>query len=194
MISTGSYWTSSSPIISINGNPGFCSEAEIQLPLPHLGFFSETRMKIQLKSIIIGFALACVLLVGGVVALFYLSGPRYHQVLRAQRLASGATVNITSFNLVWGAEHDERDTTKDCFALAYVSAFPDRDAVGREQELHDVFELIRPVSEQWRFDKATVAAFPTTERKGKYDLYLFTRKQDGTWNADRQVMKVFVND
>jgi len=100
----------------------------------------------------------------------------------AETLASGSTIKVTSFNLVWGAEHDEHTLGQDCFAIEYVTSFPDADAKRREAEAAEAFELVRPVSEQWGFREATVAAIPTIEHKGLYDLYWFQRKPDGHWS------------
>jgi hypothetical protein len=107
----------------------------------------------------------------------------------AVTLASGSTIQVTSFNLVWGAEHDDHALGKDCFAIEFVSAFPGADAQRREAEATEVFELVRPVSEQWGFREATVAAIPTLEHRGLYDLYWFQRQPDGHWS-----FKVVVQD
>jgi hypothetical protein len=141
----------------------------------------ENDVRVSLLLFVL--ALACVPACGG-------HRPIWHD----QKLLSGRTVKVTSFNLVWGVEHDERDTTKDCFALEYVSGDPQADPRRREAEATEVFELIRPVSEQWGFQTASIAGFPTVERKGKYDLYWFERKADGRWSFTRSEMKVFVND
>ena len=111
-----------------------------------------------------------------------------------ERLAPGRVVKVTSFNLAWGAEHDDRDSHQDCFAMEYVSNQPRADPRARELATREVFELIRPASELWGFTTATLAGFPTTERKGHYDLFAFRRGPDGTWSCRRYPSKVFVND
>src|SRR6266480_748438 len=88
---------------------------------------------------------------------------------------SGRSVKVTSCLLVWGAEHDERFPSNDCFALEFVYTDPDANDEAHEQEAKEVFELIRPVSEQWGFATATVAAFSTIERGRWYDLFIFER-------------------
>ena len=108
-------------------------------------------------------------------------GP-FHTPSHDEKLASGATIKVTSFNLVWGAEHDEHALGKDCFAIEYVSSYPDADTKRREAEAVEAFELVRPVSEQWGFREATVAAIPTLEHRGPYDLYWFQRQPDGHWS------------
>jgi hypothetical protein len=109
-------------------------------------------------------------------------------------LPSGRTIKVTSFNLVWGVEHDDRDPSKDSFALEYVMTDPDAGVPQREAEAADVFELVRAASEQWGFRTASVAAFRQPERKGRYDLYLYTRQADGHWSRRRSETKVFVTD
>ena len=101
----------------------------------------------------------------------------------SETLASGSKVKVTSFNLVWGAEHDEHTIGQDCFAIEYVTAYPGADAKGREAEAAEVFELVRPVSEQWGFREATVASIPTLEHKGLYDLHWYQRQPDGHWSS-----------
>ena len=118
----------------------------------------------------------------------------YHQVWHNQVLPSGKMVKITSFHLVWGVEHDERDPGKDCFALEFVFTNPQADPQVHEQEAWEVFELIRPISELWGFNTATLAGFPTTQRKGAYDLFVFNRPPDGKWSSQRYSAKVFAND
>src|SRR5215472_7773854 len=71
-----------------------------------------------------------------------------------ETLASGETIKVTSFNLVWGAEHDDHVLGKDCFAIEYVTSLADADAKRREAEAAEVFELVRPASEQWGFREA----------------------------------------
>jgi hypothetical protein len=111
-----------------------------------------------------------------------------------QALPSGKTVKVTSFNLVWGVEHDERDVTRDSFALEFVSANAAADQAAREQEAREVFELIRPASELWGFKSAVVSGFPAVERKGRYEVFTFTRGAGGQWSFTRQQAKVFVTD
>jgi hypothetical protein len=111
-----------------------------------------------------------------------------------QKLASGKTIKVTSCLLAWGVEHDERDASKDSFALEYVSADPQAEVARREAEATEVFELIRPISEQWGFRSASIAGFPSVERKGRYDLYWFERRADGRWSFMRSERKVFATD
>jgi len=118
------------------------------------------------------------------------SRPIWHD----QKLPSGKTVKVTSCLFVWGVEHDERDISKDSFALEYVSADPQADVPRREAEATEGFELIRPISELWGLRSASIAGFPGVERKGRYDLYLFQRQADGRWSFTRSEQKVFATD
>jgi hypothetical protein len=111
-----------------------------------------------------------------------------------QLLPSGKTIKVTSFNLTWGVEHDERQADKDCFALEFVSANPTADPAAREREALEVFELIRPAPELWGLKTAVVSGFPSVERKGRYEIFIFTRGSDGRWSVTRQSAKVFAND
>ena len=150
-------------------------------------------MKLQFKSLAIGFILASILIVGALFGFLYFDGGS-HPLFHDQVLASGKTIKVASFYLVWGGEHDERRPGDDSFQLEYVSSFANADQQARDLETLEAFELIRTVSEQWGFAKATVSAFPTTERKGKYDIYAFSRANDGKWLFNRTQAKVFVND
>ena len=118
------------------------------------------------------------------------SRPVWHD----QKLPSGKTIKVTSCLLVWGVEHDERDTSKDSFALEYVSADGQAEVARREAEASEVFELIRPISEQWGFRSASIAGFPSVERKGRYDLYWFQRQAGGRWSFTRSERKVIATD
>jgi len=118
----------------------------------------------------------------------------FHALWHGEKLPSGGMIKVVSFNLVWGIEHDDRDVSKDSFAIEYVTANPRGDVRQREAEAAEVFELIRPVSELWGFRTASMSAFPTLARKGRYDLYWFERQADGQWSFKRSDAKVFAND
>ena len=106
-----------------------------------------------------------------------------------ETLASGSKIKVTRFDLVWGGEHDDHALGGDCFAIEYVTPDPDADASRREAEVSEVFELVRPASEQWGFREATVAAIPTLEHRGLYDLYWFQRQPDGHWSSKAIVQR-----
>lgn len=150
-------------------------------------------MKVQIKSAALGFILACLLLLTALAGLWFFEGDS-RPIFRDQILPSGKTIKITSFNLVWGVYHDERKTNDDNFQVEYVSSFAHEDQRALNQEALEVFELIRPVSEQWGFNSATISAFPTIQRKGRYYIYAFTRAPDGKWTFIRHSAKVYIND
>ncbi len=118
----------------------------------------------------------------------------YRSPWHEERLPSGKAIKVTSFNLVWGAEHDDHALGGDCFSLEYVTANPDADPQTRGQEAVEVFELIRPVSELWGFKSAQLAGFPTVDRKGRYDFYIFVRDANGKWSFTSEKRKVFASD
>jgi len=118
----------------------------------------------------------------------------FHALWHGERLPSGGLIKVVSFNLVWGIEHDDRDVSKDSFAIEYVTANPRGDVQQREAEAAEVFEFVRPVSELWGFRSASMSAFPTLTRKGRYDLYWYQRGPDGPWSNTRSESKVFAND
>ncbi|HYU79790.1 MAG TPA: hypothetical protein VEK56_12445, partial [Vicinamibacterales bacterium] len=79
-------------------------------------------------------------------------------------------------------------------ALEFVSADPTADGASHEREALEVFELIRPTSELWGFKTAVISGFPSVERKGRYEIFIFTRGSEGQWSFTRQPAKVFAND
>jgi len=118
----------------------------------------------------------------------------FHALWHGERLPSGGLIKVVSFNLVWGIEHDDRDVSKDSFAIEYVTATPRGDFQPREAAAAEGFQFVRPVSELWGFRSASMSAFPTLTRKGRYDLYWYQRGPDGTWSHTRSESKVFAND
>ena len=154
----------------MSAEPGRCSRRAPALQLP--------KVKIQIKSVALGFGLACLLVFGAVAGLLFVNGES-RPIFRDQVLPSGKKVKTTSFHLVRGVEHEDRRTADDSFALEYVSLAANGEETVLDHETLEVFELIRPVSEQWGFNHATISAFPTTQRKGKYYIYAFTRAPDG---------------
>jgi hypothetical protein len=150
-------------------------------------------MKVEIKFLALGFVLATLLFVG---CFLFLLGGETRPVFRDQVLPNGKTAKVTSFNLVWGTDHDpkDRDLSKDSLQLEYVTSSPEADQQVRDQECWEVFALIRPISELWGFNHATINAFPSTQRKGRYQIYVFKRDPTGKWTFDRQPAKVFIND
>lgn len=105
------------------------------------------------------------------------------RIFREQKLPSGKVVKIASVHLVWGSEHEVRYPGNDCFALEFVSSKPQADPSARQQEAREVFELIRPLSEQWGFDHASLAGVATTQGTGPLDTFVFSRSPGGPWSC-----------
>jgi hypothetical protein len=105
---------------------------------------------------------------------------------REQTLPSGRVVKVAAFYLALGLEHDERLPGHDCFGLEFVFGRAAAEPDEREQEAKEVFELIRPISEQWGFATATLTAFATPERARHFDFFVFRRAPDGLWSCQRE--------
>lgn len=151
-------------------------------------------MKIDIKSVALGVILSVLLAGGMVVALFFFSGPQVRSISHRVVLPSGKAVEVTMCTFAWGVEHAERDVQKDSFVLEYVSTVPHTDLAAVDRETMEVFELIRPVSELWGLDVASISAFPTVNRRGNYFLFFLSRNSDGNWSFQRKAAKVFIND
>lgn len=110
-----------------------------------------------------------------------------------EALSSGKTVKVTMLALVWGGRPGDDGCTmgSDCFHLEFVSNDPNAEMPKRTAEAQDVFELIRPSSEQWGFTNAEVMGFKQLERTGDNDLFLFNRATDGKWSCERKAASVF---
>jgi hypothetical protein len=150
-------------------------------------------LKPKIKFFSLGFLFACLTSLGIFIALLYHDG-NIRMLTHEQALPSGKSIKVTSFHLVWGIEHDERTPGNDSFSLEYVSNAPDAEPQVRDQEALEVFELIRPVSEQWGFKRTTISGFRSTQRKGPYDIYHFDRASDGKWTFKRYPAKVHNTD
>jgi len=150
-------------------------------------------MKSKIKYFLAGFVIALLLGVG-VIVCFFASDAKRPMTYYEQAALSGSKIKLVSFNLSRGMEHGVRYASQDCFYLEYICDFPYAPQEAKDKEALDVFELIRPVSELWRFKTAVLSAYPTTARKGLYDIYTFIQTSDGKWNVDRKTMKVHVND
>ncbi len=117
-----------------------------------------------------------------------IGGGPFRQLLREQRLPSGKVVEVVSCLFAWGVEHDERHPDEDAFTIEYLSSVPRVPPEDLEREVLEVFELIRPISEQWGLSLATVTALRTPERTGTYDVYAFQRSATGTWSHTTQAI------
>jgi hypothetical protein len=150
-------------------------------------------MKIQIKFFVLG-VIACLLGVGSILGLMLFISSDITMTFHEQMLPSGKSIKVTRCNLVWGVEHADRFPNRDCFALEYIMSLPNSDQQVRDREAMEVFELIRPISEQWGLDKAELYAFPTTKRKGIYYIYTLKRNSDGKWAYEQHPAKVHIND
>ena len=151
-------------------------------------------LNIHMKSVALGVALACLMTVGAVGAAFLLVGPQIRAITHDVALPSEKVIKVTACHFAWGVEHEEHHIADDSFVLEYVSTVPHTDLAAVDRETVETFELIRPISELWGLTVASVSAFPSVQRKGKYFMYVFSRNGDGQWNFERKLARVFVND
>jgi hypothetical protein len=151
-------------------------------------------MNFKLRSFICGFIAAIVLGIGGMAAFSYFYNHEADMSYHAQVLSSGKTIKVTMCNFLWGGEHSDRYPDRDLFGIEYVMSCPDSSQEVRDREALEVFELIRPISEQWKMVKAEVTAFPTLKRKGTYYVYLLEKNQQGKWDYKRYEAKVHNGD
>jgi len=90
--------------------------------------------------------------------------------------------------LAWGVDHDDRLPQQDAFQVEYLSTVPREQSQELEREVLEVFEMIRPLSEQWGLTNAAVVALRTLERTGTYDVFGFTRSAAGAWMHTTQAI------
>jgi hypothetical protein len=117
----------------------------------------------------------------------------FRTLFHEESLPFGHAVKVTMLALVWGGRPGDDGCTmgSDCFHLEFVSNDPNAELPKRTAEAQQVFELIRPSSEQWGFTNAEVLGFNQLERTGDYDLFAFTRASDGKWSCTQKTMSVF---
>jgi len=150
-------------------------------------------MKSKITYFLAGFFIALLLGVGGVVT-FFIYDAKIPMTYYEQAAPSGGKIKLVSFNLSRGMEHGVRYASQDCFYMEYICDVPQASQESKDKEALAVFDLIRPVSEQWGFKTAVLSAYLTTSRKGPFDDYRFTQKSDGTWHVDRHAMNVHLNE
>ena len=151
-------------------------------------------MNIKVKFFALGFFVAYVFGIGSILGFFFFLSSDNTMAFHEQILPSGKTLKITMCNFVWGIEHSDRFPNQDCFAIEYVMSSSDSSQDVQDREAMEVFELIRPISEQWKIDKAELSAFPTLKRKGIYYIYTLERNLHGKWDYKRHLAKVHIND
>ena len=117
----------------------------------------------------------------------------FRTLFHEETLSSGQKVKVTMLALVWGGRPGDDGCVMggDCFHLEFVSNDPNAELPRRTAEAQEVFELIRPSSEQWGFTNAEVLGFKQIERTGDYDIFFFNRAANGKWSCERKAMSVF---
>jgi hypothetical protein len=117
----------------------------------------------------------------------------FRTLFHEESLPSGHAVKVTMMALVWGGRPGDDGCTmgSDCFHLEFVSNDPNAEVPKRIAEAQEVFELIRPSSEQWGFTNAELLGFKQLERTGDYDIFLFNRAADGKWSCQQKAASVF---
>src|ERR1041385_1816878 len=80
----------------------------------------------------------------------------FRTLFHEESLSSGQKVKVTMMALVWGGRPGDDGCVggSDCFHLEFVSNDPNAEVSKRTVEAQEVFELIRPSSEQWGFTNA----------------------------------------
>ena len=151
-------------------------------------------MKIKIKYFAFGFLIACLVGIGFMIGFSLLYENNRDMTYHEQILPSGKSIKITMCDFVWGVEHNDRFANQDCFALEYVMSTADSSQTVQDREALEVFELIRPISEQWKINKAELSAFPTLKRKGVYYIYALERNANCQWDYKRYSAKVHKND
>jgi hypothetical protein len=117
----------------------------------------------------------------------------FRTLFHEESLPSGQKVKVTMMALVWGGRPGDDGCTMggDCFHLEFVSNDPNAELPKRTAEAQQIFELIRPMSEQWGFTNAEMLGFKQIERTGDYDLFEFNRATNGNWSCTQKTMSVF---
>jgi len=151
-------------------------------------------MKIKIKYFAFGFLIACLVGIGFMIGFSLLYENNRDMTYHEQILPSGKSIKITMCDFVWGVEHNDRFANQDCFALEYVMSTADSSQPIQDREALEVFELIRPISEQWKISKAELSAFPTLKRKGIYYIYALEQNTNGHWDYKRYSAIVHKND
>jgi hypothetical protein len=146
-------------------------------------------MRVDWKSMLLGAGAA----VGAMVAagwLFFAVGPSgpKEQRHRALKLPSGRTVEMTALYFAFGDEHSGRGPVDDGVSVNYVRSSAADTASGKEPS--EVFEAIRPLSEALGVTSAEVCAFPTLVRKGRFEIFSYSRDAAGSWTSKRSEMKL----
>lgn len=107
---------------------------------------------------------------------------------REQLLPSGGKVKIIGLNLAFG---DRTSGSQDVMILSYQTTFFDPSNAYRKKEAYEVFELVRPMCEQWSLNGANLMAFHGLNEKGDFWAIRFRRGADGKWTFEEMPGKVY---
>ena len=148
-------------------------------------------MKVQTKFFLLGAVLALFLCIGIAVVFIRLVDSRTPKEMfyLEQMLPSGKALKVTSANLNLGAEHNTRYQGQDSFYLRYISSVPAAETRERDQEALDAFELIRPISEQWKINTVYLMVYQSIQRDSAFETYTFERSSSGSWSFKRYPAK-----
>jgi len=150
-------------------------------------------MRVDGKSMLLGAAAAVLTLVAaGALFLGVAPGGPKEQHHRTLKLASGRRLEVTALYLGFGDDHSGRGAVDDGVCVEYVTPSPEDGS--RDKEVVEVFEAIRPLAESLVVESASVSAFRSLLRKGRYERHDFTRDAAGAWTSKRVEAKVFAND
>ena len=156
---------------------------------------STILLKSRMKTLFIALTvvLFCFIALAALFFILIRSNEVFHPLFHEESLSSGQKVKVTMMALVWGGRLGDDGCTMggDCFHLEFVSNDPNAEVPKRTAEAQEVFELIRPSSEQWSFTNAEVLGFRQLERTGDYDLFEFDRETNGNWSCTQKTMSVF---
>ena len=146
-------------------------------------------MKHQAKTLIAGLVIASVSILL-ILFIFSFQKESSRMLFRDQILPSGSVMKVSSFNLVQRKENKNHKRSKACFALEYASSVSNAEPESKAREALEAFELIRPISEQWGLDTASISALQSSNRNGAYDKFVFKRSADGKWFYSRYPAKL----
>jgi hypothetical protein len=150
-------------------------------------------MRVNGRSMLLGAAAAVATRIAAGALLLGLGGPGLkEQSHRMLRLPSGRALEVTALYLGFGDAHSGRGAGDDGLSVEYVASSTDDEA--RAREAGEVFEAIRPLAESLGVRSASVSAFPTLVRKGRYERHDYTRDESGAWTSKRTEAKVFATD
>jgi hypothetical protein len=160
------------------------SERELELWSfgERLGVPSCIGLRLDYRSMLLGAAAGVVALVAAFGLLMHAgSGGQKEQRHRTLKLASGRKAEVMAVYLGFGDEHSQRGAIDDGVSVEYVTSLTDDRARG--DEAAEVFEAIRPLAEALGVGVASVSAFPSATRQGRFVRHEYTRDAAGRWTG-----------